>query len=104
MFKRIVVALLAASAFLLATAQPAHAEEKFLGKVTRIEMAGKDAKVATATLQDDAGKAVVITVEDKLTLDKFADKRIGVGDEIKCRYTAKGGKNLSSYFRKPGGC
>ena len=104
MVKRLAVAVLAAAAFLVATAQPAHAEEKFLGKVTKIEMAGKDAKVATATLQDDAGKLVVITVEDKLTLDKFADKRISVGDEIKCKYSAKDGKNLSSYFRKPGGC
>ena len=104
MVKRLAVAVLAAAAFLVATAQPAHAEEKFLGKVTKIEMAGKDAKVATATLQDDAGKLVVITVEDKLTLDKFADKRISVGDEIKAKYTVKDGKNLATYFKKPGGC
>ena len=104
MIKRVLVASLAAVAVILLTAPSAHADEKFLGKVTRVEMAGKDAKVATATLQDDAGKVVAITVEDKLTLDKFGDKRIGVGDEIKTRYVVKGGKNLSTFFKKPGGC
>ncbi|HET9553252.1 MAG TPA: hypothetical protein VFP50_09820 [Anaeromyxobacteraceae bacterium] len=94
----------AAVAFALAAASPARADEKVLGKVTKIEMSGKDAKVATATLQDEAGKSVVITVEDKVTLDKFADKRITPGDEIKCKYVVKDGKNVATFFKKPGGC
>jgi lysyl-tRNA synthetase class II len=101
MLKRIAVAVTAAATLLLATAQPARADEKFLGKVTKIEAAGKAALV---TLQDEAGKSVVLTVEDKVTLDKFADKRIQVGDEIKAKYEAKGGKNVATYFKKPGGC
>jgi TOBE domain-containing protein len=101
MLKRFLLALTAAAAFLVATAQPAHAEDKFLGKVTKIELAGK---TATVTLQDEAGKTVILSVEDKVTLDKFADKRIQVGDEIKAKFNAKGGKNVSSYFKKPGGC
>lgn len=101
MLKRILLAVTAAATLLLATAQPAHAEEKFLGKVTKIELVGKTANV---TLQDEAGKTVLLSVEDKLTLDKFADKRIQVGDEIKAKFNAKGGKNVSSYFKKPGGC
>jgi C4-type Zn-finger protein len=101
MLKRLVIALVAATAFLLATAAPAQAEEKFLGKVTKIEQAGK---IATVTLQDEAGKSVVLTVEDKVTLDKFADKRIGVGDEIKAKFAPKDGKNVATYFKKPGGC
>jgi C4-type Zn-finger protein len=101
MLKRIALAVTAAATLLLATAQPAHADEKFLGKITKIEAAGK---VATVTLQDEAGKSVVLTVEDKVTLDKFADKRIQVGDEIKAKYDAKGGKNVATYFKKPGGC
>ena len=104
MITRAFISSLAATAFLLATAPSARADEKYLGKVTRIEMAGKDAPVATAVLQDDTGKSVAITVEDKVTLDKFADKRIGVGDEIKCKYVVKGGKNVSTSFKKPGGC
>jgi hypothetical protein len=91
----------AAVAVALVAATPARADEKVLGKVTKIELAGK---AATATLLDDAGKTVVITVEDKVTLDKFADKRITVGDEIKCKYVAKDGKNVATFFKKPGGC
>ena len=104
MLKRIVLAVTAAATLLLATAAPARAEEKFLGKVTKIDMAGKDAKVASATLQDEGGKAVVITVEDKVTLDKFADKRISIGDEVKAKFVVKDGKNVVTYFKKPGGC
>jgi hypothetical protein len=103
MLKRVFAAAVAA-ALLLVTATPARAEDKFLGKVTKIEMAGKEAKVATVTLQDEGGKSVVLTVEDKVTLDKFGDKRISVGDEIKAKYAAKGGKNVVTYFKKPGGC
>lgn len=101
MLKRILLAITAAATLLLVTAAPARAEDKFLGKVTKIEVAGKS---ATVTLQDDGGKTVVLTVEDKVTLDKFADKRISVGDEIKAKYSAKGGKNVASFFKKPGGC
>ena len=101
MLKRLLLAVTAAATLLLVTAQPARAEEKFLGKVTKIEVAGK---TATVTLQDEAGKSVVLVVEDKITLDKFADKRIQVGDEIKAKYAVKNGKNVSSYFKKPGGC
>jgi hypothetical protein len=103
--KKLAAALAAAAALtLLAAPAVARAEEKFLGKVVKIEMATPDAKVATATLQDDAGKTVAITVQDKVTLDKFADKRITVGDEIKCKYQAKDGKNVATFFKKPGGC
>jgi C4-type Zn-finger protein len=101
MLKRILLAATAAATLLLVTAAPAHADEKFLGKVTKIEAAGK---AATVTLQDEAGKSVVLTVEDKVTLDKFGDKRIQVGDEIKAKYGAKDGKNVATYFKKPGGC
>jgi hypothetical protein len=102
MLKRLVLAAVAAT--LLLSAAPARAEEKFLGTVTAIEMAGPDAKVAAATLKDEAGKALVITVEDKVTLDKFADKRIKPGDEVKAKYVVKAGKNVATYFKKPGGC
>jgi plastocyanin len=103
--KKLLAALTAAATLaLLALPATARAEEKFLGKVIKIEMAGKDAKVATATLQDEAGKTVEITVQDKVTLDKFADKRIGVGDEIKVKFETKDGKKVSTFFKKPGGC
>jgi hypothetical protein len=84
----------------------ARAEEvKIVGVITRLEIAGKDAKTATATLKDaKTGQEVDVTVEDDLTLDKFKDHRIQEGDEIRCKYEVKGGKNVSSYFRKTAGC
>jgi len=100
MTKKVAAAVLAALFALSALA----AEGKVLGTVTKIEMAGKDAKVATATLQDEAGQLVIITVEDKITLDKFADKRIKPGDEVKAKFEVRGGKNVATYFKKPGGC
>jgi hypothetical protein len=84
----------------------ARAEEvKMVGVVTKIEISGKDAKTATATLKDTkTEKEVEITVNDDLTLDKFKDHRIVEGDEIRCKYEVKDGKNFSTYFRKTAGC
>lgn len=81
----------------------ASAEEvKMIGVIQKIEMKGKEALV---TLKDNkTGKSVVITVTDDLTLDKFKDKRIKDGDEIRCKYDDAGGKNTSKLFRKTAGC
>jgi hypothetical protein len=102
--KRLIAALAAAAALtLLAAPTAARATEKFLGKVVKLELA-PEAKLATATLQDEAGTSVVVTVQDKVTLDKFADKRIAIGDEIKCKFEVKDGKKVATFFKKPGGC
>jgi hypothetical protein len=83
----------------------ARADEKFLGNVTKIEMAGGQAATsAVATLKSDEGKTVDLFVDDKITLDKFKDRRISPGDQIKAKYTVEGGKNHATYFKKPGGC
>ncbi len=80
-------------------------EIKMVGVITKIDIAGKDAKTATAILKDNkTGELVVIIVNDDLTLDKFKDHRIVEGDEIKCKYEIKDGKNVSTYFRKTAGC
>jgi hypothetical protein len=104
MKKRIAVLTAFAALALLAAPSDARAEEKFLGKVVTIEMAAPGATVATVTLKDETGAVLVVTVEDKVTLDKFADKRISAGDEIKCKYQVKDGKNVATFFKKPGGC
>lgn len=84
---------------------PARADDKVLGPVVKIDMAGKDATVAVATIKDSSsGQAVSVTVVDQVTLDKFKDHRISVGDEVKCKYEKKDGKNVATYFKKPGGC
>lgn len=91
---------------MVATARMASADEiKFIGVITKIDIAGKDAKVATATLKDNkTEEPIVITVTDDLTLDKFKDHRIVEGDEIRCKYEVNDGKNVSKYFRKTAGC
>ena len=90
----------------LAVSGVARADEtKMVGVITKIDISGKDAKTATATLKDTkTDKLVDITVNDDLTLEKFKDHRIVEGDEIRCKYEVKEGKNVSSYFRKTAGC
>jgi hypothetical protein len=74
-----------------------------VGPVTRIELA-KDGKSADATLKDNKGGALVlINITDDLSLEKFNDKRIQVGDEIRTRFE-KGEKNVSRTFKKTAGC
>jgi hypothetical protein len=82
----------------------AWAEEgKMVGPVTKITLAA-DGKSATAILKDaKSGEAATLTVTDTLTLDKFKDKRIVEGDEIRARWE-KDGKNTSKSFKKTAGC
>ena len=99
-----VLAIVAISLF--GFSRSAQADEiKFVGVITKIEIAGKDAKTATATLKDYKTVAlIIITVNDDLTLDKFKDHRIVEGDEIRCKYEVIDGKNVSKLFRKTAGC
>lgn len=79
------------------------AEEKITGNVTKVEMAA-DGKSATITLKDaKAGKEVKVLVVDDVTLDKFKDKRIIEGDEVRVKYDS-GDKNKTKLFRKTAGC
>jgi hypothetical protein len=75
-----------------------------VGPVTRIEFAS-DQKSAVATLKDGkTGDEVKVQVSDELTLDKFKDKRIVEGDEIRARFGKQDGANQSKSFRKTAGC
>lgn len=77
---------------------------KLTGAVERITPA-EDWKSAVAVLKDSkTGEEVEIFVDDQLTLDKFKDKRISAGDDIRCKYELKDGRKHSTYFRKVGGC
>lgn len=87
-----------------AISSPAMADETKVGPVIKIKMAA-DGKTAIATLKDNkTGEAVDINVSDELTLDKFKDKRIVEGDEIRAKYNNAGGKNESKSFKKTAGC
>ena len=83
----------------------ASAEEvKMIGSVVSIKMAA-DGKTAAAVLKDvKSGEAVTLIVTDDLTLEKFKDKRIVAGDEIRTKYEKKDGKNKSQLFKKTAGC
>lgn len=100
----VLVAVVAMGVF--SFSQVACAEEmKLVGTISKIEIAGKDATTATVTIKDNKTEAeVVVTVKDNETLDKFKDHRINEGDEIKLKYEAIDGKNVSKYFRKTAGC
>jgi len=89
----------------LAFVRPASAEEvKMVGSISKIEMAA-DGKSATAILKDNkTGESVTILITDELTLDKFNDKRIVEGDEIRCKFEKVDGKNNSKMFKKTAGC
>jgi len=84
---------------------PAHAEDvKMVGTISKYELSA-DKKSATVVLKDSkSGTEVVIIVNDELTLDKFIDKRIVAGDEIRCKYETVDGKNISKMFKKTAGC
>jgi len=95
----------AAAAVFCAPASASAAEIKMVGVITSIDIAGPDATTASATLKDNkTGELVTVIVSDELTLDKFKDHRIVVGDEIRLKYEVKDGKNISKYFRKTAGC
>ena len=89
----------------LSLARTASAEDvKLVGSLTKIEMAA-DGKSETTILKDNkTGESVTIVVTDELTLDKIKDKRIVEGDEIRCKYTTDGGKNIAKIFKKTAGC
>lgn len=100
--KLILAAALAASSAFHAGSAAAE-EGKMVGPVTKIALAA-DGKSATAILKDaKSGDKVTLTVTDDLTLDKFKDKRIVEGDEIRARWE-KDGKNTSKSFKKTAGC
>ncbi|HML78937.1 hypothetical protein [Geobacter sulfurreducens] len=76
------------------------AEVKMIATIKKIEMKGT---TATVTLKDTkSDKTVTVTVKDELTLDKFKDKRIVEGDEIRLKYDDATGE--SKLFRKTAGC
>ncbi|GAB4212081.1 MAG: hypothetical protein Fur007_03670 [Rhodoferax sp.] len=101
--QRITLSLAVAIAAAGLTTQALAEQARMVGPVTKITLA-KDGKSATAVLKDSkTGEAVTLTITDDLTLDKFKDKRIVEGDEIRTTFE-KDGKNTSKSFKKTAGC
>jgi len=80
----------------------AAADVNMVGPITKITLAA-DGKSATTVLKNKTGALITITITDDLTLDKFKDKRIVVGDEIRTRYD-DATNNTSKSFKKTAGC
>jgi len=100
----VVMAALVAFTSLTVVTKASAEEVKMVGAISKIEMAA-DGKSATATLKDSkTGESVTILITDDLTLDKFKDKRIVEGDEIRCKFEKENGKNNSKIFKKTAGC
>jgi hypothetical protein len=89
----------------LVVVRTASAEDfKMTGTISKIELSA-DGKSAIAVVKDSKTEvSVTITVTDDLTLDKFMDKRIVEGDEIRTKYEKSGDKNTSKMFKKTAGC
>lgn len=87
----------------MAFVSPASAEGvSMVGAITKLKLA-PDGKSATAVLKDvKSGESVTINIVDDLTLDKFKDKRIVEGDEIRTKFEKSDGKSKS--FKKTAGC
>ncbi len=85
--------------------QNAHAEDvKIVGTIAKLELAA-DGNSAIAILKNNkTGEPETIYVSDELTLDKFKDKRIVEGDEIRSKFEKVEGKNQSKMFKKTAGC
>ena len=99
----ILFTMLAMSSFVFVPAASAE-DVKMVGAISKIDLPA-DGKSATAILKDSkTGEAVKIVVTDELTLDKFNDKRIVVGDEIRCKFEKVDGINNSKMFKKTAGC
>ncbi|HET9577159.1 MAG TPA: hypothetical protein VFP44_04985 [Usitatibacter sp.] len=98
----LMVAAACAAGALLVTSARAE-DTTIVAPVTRIELAA-DGKSAKATLKDEKSGEVTVTITDDLTLDKFKDKRIQEGDEIRARFDRKDGRNSSKSFKKTAGC
>ncbi|ANA39993.1 MULTISPECIES: hypothetical protein [Geobacter] len=82
------------------TGTASAAEVKMIATIKKIEMKGDTASVTLKDTKSD--KTVTVTVKDELTLDKFKDKRIVEGDEIRLKYDDATGE--SKLFRKTAGC
>lgn len=103
MLKKFTVAAALAVSVIAFSPVASAADVKMVGVITDIKVA-PDGKSATAVLKNVKGGAeVTVSIKDDVTLDKFKDKRIVKGDEIRVKYDDAAG-NLSSSFKKTAGC
>ena len=79
------------------------ATKNVVGVVKTIKMAA-DGKSADVVLTAGNGDAVNVRIEDDETLEKFKDKRIQKGDEVRTRFDDGDSKRVSKSFKRTSGC
>ena len=99
---KLFVSIAIASAALTISPLASADDVKMVGVITKLKVAA-DGKSAQATLKDaKSGELITINISDDETLDKFKDKRIQEGDEIRAKYDSNGNKSKS--FKRTSGC
>jgi hypothetical protein len=77
---------------------------KIVGEVTKIELSA-DGKQAIVEIKDKKTEKVIeVIVLDEETLSKFKSYKIREGDEVRCKYEVKDGKNISKSLLRTAGC
>lgn len=77
---------------------------KIVGEVTKIELSA-DGKSAVVGIKDNKTEKIVeVIVLDEETLNKFKSYKIREGDEVRCKYEVKDGKNISKSLLRTAGC
>jgi len=77
---------------------------KIVGEVTKIELSA-DGKQAVVEIKDNKTEKVIeVIVLDDETLNKFKSYKIREGDEVRCKYVVKDGKNISKSLFRTAGC
>lgn len=99
----LLVSIIACGVFSFSSSASAE-ELKMVGTISKIELAADGNSAAVVLKDTKSGADVAIIVNDEQTLDKFKDKRIVDGDEIRCKYNNESGKNISKIFKKTAGC
>ena len=88
----------------LAAAPVAMAATKNVVGVVNVIKVAADGKSAEVTLVAGNGDKVMVRIEDQETLDKFKDKRIQKGDEVRTRFDDADDKHVSKSFKRTSGC
>lgn len=98
----IMVAVIISSAH--GAAKSARAEEvRMAGSIVRIVMAADGTSVSAVVKDNKNGELVPVLIADDLTVDKFKEKQMVEGDEIRCKLHKAAGGNTSRLFKKVAG-
>ncbi len=97
------VVLVTVGLLLGATRVFALEDQKMIGVITRIKIAS-DEKSANATLKSTRGdKEVTLHVTNELVIDKFKNRKLDVGVEVRAKFEVRDGKNHCTYIRNVAG-